>query len=491
MSGSNILIIDDEDDIRKLIRGILEDEGFQCREAETSTQSFDRLAEQIPDLIILDIWLQGSELDGIGILERLKKDHPSIPVIMISGHGTIETAVQAIKIGAYDFIEKPFKSDRLLLMIHRALETATLKRENEELRNMSETRNELTGCSPSITAFQHALERVGPTNSRVLLTGEPGTGKDICARLIHALSNRANKPYMVLNCATMHPAHIETELFGTEEQDNENAVVPGMLEKANGGTLVLDEVADMPLETQGKIVRVLQSQRYHRIGGNTEISVNIRILATTNKDLQIEIENGNFRQDLYYRLNVVPLELPPLHERREDIPALVACFQSDLRKSAGSGCAEFSENAMRVLQAYKWPGNVRQLRNVVEWVMIMFGSNDGRPYDVGQLPSELFPAGKTGIPATVSPDNNGAGFQMDQCASLSLREARELFEQNYLKLQIEKFHGNVSKTAKFVGMERSALHRKMKSLNITTSGENTNAMENEHSEETITRKKAG
>lgn len=450
----DILIVDDEADIRNLVKGILEDEGYATRLAATSRHVYELISESLPDLLVLDIWLQGSEHDGLEILKTVKQNYPSIPVIMISGHGTIETAVGAIKQGAYDFIEKPFKSDRLLLLIDRALETARLRRENEALRQRTEGPFELIGSSHTMEALQQTLARIAQTNSRVLLTGEPGTGKDIAARAIHKLSKRPSGPFVALNCAIMQPDRLETELFGAMNG------TPGVLEQANSGTLFLDEVADMPLETQGKIVRALQEQKFQRVGGSELIETDVRIVASTNRNLQALIEEGRFRQDLYYRLNVVPLNMPSLREHPEDVPELSSFFAESFSRISGLPPCVFSETAIASMQAYDWPGNVRQLRNVIEWTMIM---NGGRGDEIGpeELPPEISPMGRREA-------GNGIGGARE-FISLQLREARELFEKDYLQSQIRRFGGNISRTASFVGMERSALHRKMKQLGISDS----------------------
>lgn len=449
--AADILIVDDEADIREIIQGILEDEGYATRTAANSQQAYEVLAQKLPDLMILDIWLQNSDHDGLQILENVKKAHPQLPVVMISGHGNIETAVTAIKQGAYDFIEKPFKSDRLLLLMERALEAARLKRENETLKRKAQAPSALVGDSPLMTALRQTLTRVAASNSRVLITGEAGTGKDIAARTIHKLSRRAQGPFVSLNCAIMHPDRIEIELFGVEGDPEKT----GVLERADKGTLLLDEVADMPLETQGKIVRVLQEQRFNRVGGQTPVEVDVRIIASSNRDLQKHMDDGHFRQDLYYRLNVVPLDMPPLRERAQDIPELARYFATLYSEQAGLPPCTFSDNTLAILQAYKWPGNVRQLRNVIEWVMIMAGGDE--PVQPHQLPPELV-------------DSNagmGGGEPGENLMALPLREARELFEKEYLESQIRRFGGNISKTAQFVGMERSALHRKLKQLGIS------------------------
>ena len=461
--AKEILIIDDEADIRALIQGILEDEGYATRQAGNAAQAFAAIAERKPSLVILDVWLQNSEFDGLAILEQVKADHPNLPVVMISGHGTIETAVAAIRQGAYDFIEKPFKTDRLLLMIDRALENARLRQENEQLRSKAEPASTLQGKSHALQSLMNTLNKVAPANSRVLITGDSGAGKEVAARFIHKNSSRANGPFVVLNCAILNPDRIEIELFGSEEK---GVVHQGVLERADGGTLLLDEVADMPLETQGKIVRALQDQTFIRIGGNDQIKVDVRILASTGRNLLEATKSGAFREDLYYRLNVVPVQVPTLRERMEDIPELVDHFMEQNAKQVGLQKRTMSASAMMALQAYNWPGNIRQLKNLIEWLMIMGGPNSQttpEPIQTEDLPPEISQV----VPATLKTEW-GADL-----ISLPLREAREVFEREYLLSQVNRFGGNISKTAQFVGMERSALHRKLKSLNITTSERDT------------------
>jgi two-component system nitrogen regulation response regulator NtrX len=452
--SADILIIDDEQDIRLLIQGILEDEGFKTRQAANSTEALAAVELKIPDLIILDIWLQDSDKDGLEILTNVKEGNPHLPVLMISGHGTIETAVSAIKQGAYDFIEKPFQSDRLLLMISRALETASLKKENEELKARIEISADFIGESQDSQLLKQQLQKIAPANSRVLITGEPGVGKEVVAREIHKMSARKNKPFIALNCAVLHPERLEEELCGFER---DGAVQQGVLEKANGGTLLLDEVADMPLETQGKILRVLQENQIQHLGGQTLIDIDVRILASTNRDLLQLIEKGDFREDLYYRLNVVPLHISPLRERPQDIEVLMTYFVKQYAKQTGQHEKSFSKKAFVALKQYQWPGNVRQLKNMAEWVMIMTSANEGE--------SEI---NETGLPPELyeKPEVDGDNSQNTDYTLLALRDARELFEKQYLQAQIDRFKGNVSKTSEFVGMERSALHRKLKALDI-------------------------
>jgi two-component system nitrogen regulation response regulator NtrX len=471
----DILIVDDEADICKLVQGILEDEGYTTRLAANAQQAYESIEEKAPSLIIQDIWLQGSEHDGLQILEKVKEDHPHLPIIMISGHGTIETAVSAIKQGAYDFIEKPFKAGRLLLMVSRALETAALKRENEILKSQNTApQEEIIGSSASIKKLREMIERAGPADSNVLITGEPGSGKDMVARALHRSSERGDKPFMVLNCASLHPDRIEAALFGTE-QIGTGEVQSGILEQAHGGTLLLDEVADMPLETQGKILRALQDQRFQRLGGARFVQVNVRIIATTNKNLEEAMQKGNFRQDLFYRLNVVPIAIPPLREHGEDIAPLCEYFMGQITKQSGHTPKHFDGRAMKILKSCEWPGNIRQLRNMVEWVMIMNGNIEGEDISPEQLPPDIY-AHHTSADSTqdntMSMHDVVASRIADSLSELPLREARESFERDYLSAQIERFDGNISKTAQFVGMERSALHRKLKSLDIATPDKN-------------------
>jgi two-component system nitrogen regulation response regulator NtrX len=453
----DILVVDDEADIRTLMCGILGDEGYETRQAGNSTEALAAIRTRQPSIVVLDIWLQGSELDGLEILKIVKRELPHIPVVMISGHGNIETAVAAIKIGAYDFIEKPFKSDRLLLIIERAIEAARLKRENDELKQRAGSDDDLIGGSHAVNQLRQQLDRVAPTNSRVLITGLPGAGKEIVARLLHDRSRRTKGPLVVLSCATMRPERFEPELFGTEAgaEGPESPRKVGTFEQAHGGTLFLDEVADMPLETQGKIVRALQDQTFERVGG-ARVKVDVRVIASTNRDLAIEIAAGRFREDLYYRLAVVPLQVPPLRQRIEDIPALARHFMTRAADNARLPPREFGEDAMAALQAYEWPGNVRQLKNAVDWTLIMAPGGPGDPIRADMLPAEIGAI----APAVVKWDRGG------ELMGLPLRDAREMFEREYLLAQITRFGGNISRTAAFVGMERSALHRKLKSLGV-------------------------
>ena len=454
---NEILIIDDEPDIRMLVDGILRDEGYDTRQAGDADAAIAAFRTRRPALVILDVWLQGSRLDGIGILQSLHTEEPHVPVVMISGHGNIETAVAAIQHGAYDFIEKPFQSDRLLLVVRRALEASNLARENAELRLRAGPETELIGTSGALSALRASIEKVAPTGSRVLIHGPAGSGKEVVARMVHARSRRADGPFVALNCAILNPARFEEELFGVEA-GADTAIHPrraGVLERAHGGTLVLDEVSDMPLETQGKIVRALQDQTFERLGGSARVKVDVRVLSTTNKDLQAEIAAGRFREDLYYRLAVVPLKVPSLKDRREDIPALARHFLRRSAEISGMAPREISTDAVAALQAYDWAGNVRQLRNLMDWLLIMAPGGTADLIRAEMLPSEV---------GSAAPSLNGNATA--DIMALPLREARDLFETQYLQAQLLRFSGNISRTAGFVGMERSALHRKLKQLGI-------------------------
>lgn len=454
-----VLIIDDEPDIRFLLEEILSDDGYQTRSAGDSDGALESFRENRPSLIILDIWLQNSRLDGMALLKLFKEEDPDVPVLMISGHGTIETAVSSLHLGAYDFIEKPFQSDRLLVVVKRALEAARLKRENAELRMLAGSDINLTGQSPSIASVRNQISKVAPTNSRVLITGPAGAGKDVAARMLHAHSKRAEGPFVVLNCAALAPERFEEELFGIEKDGN-SPVRQGLLERAHRGTLLLDEVADMPLETQGKIVRALQLRNFERLGGSSSVKVDVRVIATTNRNLQEEIQARRFREDLFYRLAVVPLHIPALKERPEDIPSLARYFIEKMSESAGLSKRELAVDALASLQTYEWPGNVRELRNLMERMLIMAPGNSPNSHE--PIRAEMLPE----IISKGAPSMTRLNAEAD-VMSLPLREARDQFETQYLQVQLMRFGGNISRTANFVGMERSALHRKLKQLGVT------------------------
>jgi two-component system nitrogen regulation response regulator NtrX len=452
---NDILIVDDEADIRLVIKGILNDEGLSVREAANADETMKAIAARKPNLVILDIWLTNSTKDGMQILQHIRKEFPDMPVIMISGHGNIETAVAAIKHGAYDFIEKPFKADRLILQVHHALDAARLKRENQELRQRAGGESELIGKTSAINQLRQVIDRVAPTGSRIMISGDSGVGKEVVARQLHAKSKRAAGPFVAVNCATMQPNQLEIELFGCEATSSTGRKI-GVFELAHGGTLYLDEIGDMPLETQGKIVRVLQEQVFSRVGGNTRVEVDVRVIASSSSDLQADIAEGKVRQDLYYRLSVVPIRIPALSDRREDIPMLAEYFIARAAETSGATPRVLGDDALAALQAYAWPGNVRQLRNAMEWILIMATGDASEPIRADMLPPDITSA----TPNVLRWERSG------EIMGLPLRDAREMFEREYLLAQVTRFGGNISRTANFIGMERSALHRKLKLLGV-------------------------
>ena len=454
--ASDILIVDDEADIRELVAGILQDEGYETRTARDSDDALGQIGARRPSLVFLDIWLQGSTLDGLQLLDAVKQEHPELPVVMISGHGNIETAVSAIRRGAYDFIEKPFKADRLVLVADRALETSRLKREVKELKQLSPLPTSLVGRSAAMNQLRLTIEKAAPTNSRILIVGPSGAGKELAARTLHTASARADGPFVVINAAAITAENMEPELFGIEASNGSHGRKTGALEEAHGGTLFIDEIADMPRETQGKILRVLVDQTFQRVGGTTKVAVDVRIVSSTGRNLETEIAAGRFREDLYHRLSVVPVRVPPLAERREDIPELVDYFMEQISAATGLPKRRIGEDAMAVLQSHDWPGNLRQLRNNIERLMILAGGDPDAVINASMLPQDV------GSMVPSMPNGNGGEHLM----GLPLREAREVFEREYLLAQISRFGGNISRTAEFVGMERSALHRKLKALGI-------------------------
>jgi two-component system, NtrC family, nitrogen regulation response regulator NtrX len=457
--AADILIVDDEADIRELIAGILQDEGFETRLAHNSDAAVAEVDQRRPSLIILDIWLQGSRLDGLDLLMVIKEKHPDVPVIIISGHGNIETAVAAIKRGAYEYVEKPFKADRLLLVVGRALETTRLRRENEDLKGRSGADNELLGSSAAMRQLRQLLKKIAPANSRVLITGPMGSGKELAARTLHSLSTRATGPFVTLSAATMAPERMEEELFGVDDPSGSTRRV-GALEEAHSGTLYIDELADMPLETQGKVLRVLVDQTFQRVGGSKKVKVDVRVVSSTSRDLTTLISKGMFREDLYHRLSVVPVQVPGLAERREDIPELVAHFAKNYSVGSGQPLRRIADDAIATLQTREWTGNVRELKNNVERIMILAGGDPSSEITAAQLPSDV---GATGPAA--------ASFSGEHLLVLPLRDAREAFERDYITAQLSRFGGNISRTAQFIGMERSALHRKIKLLGLASKGE--------------------
>lgn len=453
--ATDILVVDDEADIRDLVAGILQDEGHGARTAKDADEALAAMERRRPQLVFLDIWMQGSRLDGLQLLDVIKAEHPEMPVVMISGHGNVETAVAAIKQGAYDFIEKPFKADRLVLVAERALEASRLKREVNELRQMTGQATRIMGRSSAVNQLRQILEKTAPTNSRIMVAGPSGSGKELAARTIHSLSARSNGPFVAVNAASLTSGTMELELFGTEPVDGRARRV-GAFEEAHGGTLFIDEVADLSKEVQGKILRVLVEQSFARVGGTQKVQVDVRIISSTARDLAADVEEGTFREDLLHRLSVVPVRVPALAERRDDIPELVEHFQGKISQATGLARRTVGEDAMAVLQSHEWPGNIRQLRNNVERLMILAGGDPDAVITAEMLPPEI------GALVPTRPAGQGG----EQLMALALREAREIFEREYLVAQISRFGGNISRTAEFVGMERSALHRKLKSLGI-------------------------
>ena len=453
----DILIVEDEEDIREMIAGILSDEGYEVRTAATSEDALGAVRSRKPSLVVLDVWLKGSSMDGIELMDHLKVSHPALPVIIISGHGTVETAVSAIRKGAYDYIVKPFKADKLLVTAARALESARLRSENAELKGKALSNDTLVGSSSQIIQLRQKIDKIAPTNSRVLITGPSGSGKELIARLLHQSSGRSSGPFKAVNAASMVPERVEEALFGVEDE-NGNITKLGLLESAHNGTLYLDEVGDMPLETQGKLLRLLVEQRFQRLGGKDDVQVDVRVITSTSYDLTNVVSLGKFREDLYHRLNVMPLVAPALTDRREDIPDLVDFFITKLAGSTGLPAREVGADAMAALQAHDWPGNVRQLRNNVERLLILATGEPSQPITLATLPPEVSVVKS----AAVANEN-------ERVISMPLRDAREHFEREYLQAQIDRFGGNISRTATFVGMERSALHRKLKSLGLGAS----------------------
>jgi two-component system nitrogen regulation response regulator NtrX len=451
--ASDVLVVDDEADIRELVAGILTDEGYAVRTAADAEQALAAIRARKPALLVLDIWMQGGGMDGLELLDLVKTLDPDLPVIMISGHGNIETAVSAIKRGAYEFLEKPFKSDRLLLIAERALEQANLKRENRRLRAQSLTPDGMIGRSSAAQALRQMIGKVAPANSRILIAGPPGSGKELVARLIHGASPRARGEFVAISAAGMAPERMDLELFGEEGEGGRPRKI-GVFEQAHGGTLYLDEVAEMPRETQSRILRVLVEQRFRRVGGDNDVQVDVRVISSSSRDLREEIGAGRFREDLFHRLNVVPIRVPGLSERRDDIPELIEYFIDRISETTGLPRRRLAADAMATLQVHDWPGNVRQLRNNIERMLILASGDPGEEITAEMLPSEVTSTAQAGA---IGPE---------RIIALPLREARELFEREYLNAQILRFGGNISRTAAFIGMERSALHRKLKSLGL-------------------------
>lgn len=453
-NGADILVVDDEADIRELVAGLLEDEGHAIRTASNSDEALAAIRARKPSLALLDIWMQGGGIDGLELLDIIRTIDPDLPVVMISGHGNIETAVSALQRGAYDFIEKPFKSDRLVVVIQRALEAAALKRENRQLRAQAMTPTGIIGRSAAAAALRNTISKVAPANSRVLISGPPGSGKELVARQIHEASPRARSEFVAIAAAGMTPERLDLELFGEEGVDGRPSKI-GVFERAHNGTLYLDEVADMPRESQSRILRVLVEQRFRRVGGEQDVQVDVRVITSTSRDLKQEIDEGRFREDLFHRLAVVPIRVPALSERREDIAEMIEYFTESICVSQGLPRRRIGDDAVAVMQVNPWPGNVRQLRNNIERLLILATGDPSEPITADMLPQD----GPS--------DNATLSMGNERIIALPLREAREVFEREYLAAQIMRFGGNISRTAGFIGMERSALHRKLKSLGVS------------------------
>jgi two-component system nitrogen regulation response regulator NtrX len=451
--GVDILVVDDEADIRELIAGILEDEGYAVRTASDSNSALRAIKARKPSLCILDIWMHGGGLDGIELLGVIHELEPDVPCIMISGHGTIETAVSAIKRGAFDFIEKPFKTERLIMVVQRALELLALKRENRRQRSQADIPDGLVGQSPAAQALKSTIAKVAPANSRIMITGPAGSGKELVARLIHQSSTRSRGEFLPISAAGMTPERFDIELFGEEGEGGKPKKI-GVFERAHGGTLFLDEVADMPLESQSRILRVLVEQRFMRVGGTSDVQVDVRVISSSAKDLMHEIAQDRFRDDLFHRLNVVPVRVPGLSERRSDIPDLIQYFIDKISSSQGLAKRVLAEDALATLQVHEWPGNVRELRNNIERLLILASGSPDEPIRADMLPTEVVES------------SSSSALRSERIIALPLRDAREVFEREYLQSQIMRFSGNISRTANFIGMERSALHRKLKSLEL-------------------------
>ena len=452
--AADILVIDDEADIRDLIAGILEDEGHQTRTAHDSESALNEIAERRPALIFLDIWMQGSQLDGLQLLNVIKQKHPNVPVVIISGHGNIETAVHAIKNGAYDYVEKPFKVDRLILVAQRALEASNLKKEVSELKQQVTDMPEIIGESNNINQLKSVIEKVAPTNSRAIIVGPPGAGKNMVAKIIHQKSERRNAPFVVVSAARTPEEQINKKIFGEEDQLMNNHKI-GAVEEAHNGTLLIEEVGELPKDTQDRILNLLVDEKFQRVGGKNDVKVDVRVLSATSIDLSNKVKNGEFREDLVYRLAVVPIKVPALSERAEDIPKLIDAFQKQIERQTGIKQCNINDEAIEILKTQKWPGNVRQLRNNIERLMIL-NQNDDRQITAANMPPEITEISEQSA--------------RDEVMSMPLKEARNSFEKEYIEAQLIRFGGNIARTANFVGMERTALHRKIKSLGINASG---------------------
>jgi two-component system nitrogen regulation response regulator NtrX len=455
MAGT-VLVVDDETSILESLDGILSDEGFEVITAEGGADALEKIQEVIPDLVLLDIWMPG--MDGIETLEKIKEGYPYLQVVMMSGHGNIETAVKATKVGAYDFIEKPLSLEKLLLSINNALDYYRLEEEVSLLREREKDKYNLTGNSKAITQLREQIRIVAPTNAWVLISGENGTGKEIVAHTIHRLSPRSRKPMVEVNCAAIPEDLIESELFGHEKGafTGASTMRKGKFDKAHEGAIFLDEIGDMSLKAQSKTLRILQEQKFERVGGTRTIKVDVRVIAATNKDLEAEIENGTFREDLYFRLNVIPMRVPPLREREEDIPELVEEFLMEFLRNTNMEPKEVSEEVISILQKYDWPGNVRELKNLVERLMIM-------------TPGKVIQAKDVPAPFNDSSDMRegfDSAFTVD-----TLKEAKSEFEKAFIESKLREFAGNISQTAEAIGIERSNLHKKIKAYGLAPHSE--------------------
>jgi two-component system nitrogen regulation response regulator NtrX len=466
MSNGTILIIDDEADIRELTTDILSEEGFDCVAVSDSLSAFEAINKKMPSVVLLDIWLQGSEMDGLGILEILKQRYVNLPVIMISGHGNVETAVNSIKIGAYDYLEKPFSSEKLVITVKHAYETLKLKKENSDLRKKIVSKLEFIGNSEKISSLKLVIDKIAPTMGRVLISGECGVGKELVARIIHKKSKRNSNPFVTINASLLSDENVSSELFGESKNGAGSKYSFGVFELAKKGTLFIDEVSEIPIPIQKKILKFIKQQTSDDLAQKEKLDV--RIISSTSKDLVQEVKNGNFLQELYYRLNVIGIEVPPLRSRVGDIPLLCEHFLKYFEKNLGFVKKTIAADAISAMQEYHWPGNIRQLRNTIEWLLIMNAKSTSAAIRASALPHDI-----------VSKDGNNAHkteINLDML-SLPLREAREIFERKYLIAQMARFNQNISKASCFVGMERSALHRKLKSLGLHSEDKETNAVE--------------
>jgi two-component system nitrogen regulation response regulator NtrX len=449
----SILIVDDEPSILQSLSGLLSDEGFEVLTAANGYEALKIVDTEFPDLVLLDIWMPG--IDGIETLKEIKKDNPYIQVIIISGHGTIETAVKATKLGAFDLIEKPLSIDKIIVAINNALNFRRLEEENKYLRKKTLEKHSITGNSPPIVALKKQIAIAAPTDAWILITGENGTGKELVARTIHQLSSRADYPLVNVHCAAIPEELIESELFGQEKGALTDATTKkiGKFELANNGTIFLDEIGDMSIKTQAKILRVLEEKQFQRVGGSRTLSVNVRVIASSNKDLEKEIEKGNFREDIYYRLNVIPIEVPSLRDRVEDIPLLVETFFAECAKKDRSEKKEMIQKAVDMLYNYSWPGNVRELKNLVERLAIMVEKDVIDEFD---------------LPAPYNPDTADGMTTVESQLFLShsLKDAKKAFEREFIKRKLLQYNNNITKTAEAIGVERSYLHKKLKSLDV-------------------------